>query len=339
MTSSVDLKPLFQTLLCSTSEEFEVVRLLSEIKTILQNKSEPLSQTYESSTDVCLSQGVAINPELAAQCFSDYLRTHRFMLGTYQCVSQLLEQGMKPVTILYAGTGPFATIVLPLLYLFDQDQIEISAIEINTDAYRAANHLLYQLGKEDYFKSFHLADAITYTTDNKYDIIISETMDKALCREPQLAIFNNLVSYLSPTGYLIPECIKVDLVASSIYLEKDVPYYVFDDVETRILNMQHRQFIDTIVCADKVFFENNMLIPNQQLFLKSIETQHVNDNLNELIFLTEVKIFGNVILLEDDSTLTKKYICYSFAENEKGKEFDLFYLNNESPRIALFQKS
>lgn len=339
MATSSHLKQLFETLLNNKSDNTAIIRLLMDIKTILLNKSEPTSQTYELSTDICLSQGVAINPELAAQCFSDYLRTHRFMLGTFQCVSQLVKDGSKPVSILYAGTGPFATIVLPLLYLFDQDQIEITAIEINRDAYRAANHLICQLEKENYFKSFLLADAITFKTDNKYDVIISETMDKALCREPQLAIFNNLVRYLSPKGYLIPEYIKVDLVASSIYLEKDVPYYVFDDAETRILNMKHRQFIDTIVCADKAFFENNILISNQPLFLRSIDTQLVNDNLNELVFLTEVKVFGNVILLEDDSTLTKKYICYSFAVNEKGKAFDLFYLNNESPRIALFPKN
>lgn len=338
MASQTNLKQLFQALLRANPDDKTIIELLIEIGAILQLESEPISNTYESSSDVCLSQGVAINPELAAKCFTDYLRTHRFMLGAYQCVLQLLEQQQKTVRILYAGTGPFATIVLPLIYLFDQDQIEISAIEINSDAHRAANHLIHQLGKENYFKFFLLADAITYSTDKKYDIIISETMDKALCREPQLAIFNNLVNYLSPNGHLIPEYIKVDLVASSIYLEKDVPYYVFDDNETRVLNERHRQFIDTVVCADRVFFENHKLTPNQNIFLKSIETSHIRENLNELIFITEVKVFDNVVLLEDDSTLTKKYICYSFAENEKGKAFDLFYLNNNSPRIALFHK-
>ena len=338
MASSVKLKHLFKTLLCTNPDEKAAIKLLTEIETILQMESEPISETYESSSDVCLSQGVAINPELAAKCFSDYLRTYRFMLGAYQCVFKQVKQQVKPVRILYAGTGPFATIILPLLYLFDQDQIEISAIEINSDAHRAATHLINQLGKDKYFKSFLLADAITYSTDKKYDIIISETMDKALCREPQLAIFNNLVNYLSPNGYLIPEYIKVDLVASSIYLEKDVPYYVFDDNETRVSNERHRQFIDTIVCADRAFFENHKFTPNQNIFLKSIETSHIKENLNELIFITEVKVFDDVVLLEDDSTLTKKYICYSFAENERGKAFDLFYLNNESPRIALFHK-
>lgn len=338
MASQTNLKHLFHNLLRTNPNDRTIIKLLTEIEAILQLESEPKSDTYESSSDVCLSQGVAINPELAAKCFTDYLRTHRFMLGAYQCVLQLLEQQRNPVRILYAGTGPFATIILPLFYLFDQDQIEISAIEINNDAHRAATHLIHQLAKENYLKSFLLADAITYSAEKQYDIIISETMDKALCREPQLAIFNNLVNYLSPNGYLIPESIKVNLVASSIYLEKDVPYYVFDDNETRVLNECHRQFIDTIICADRVFFENHKFIPNQNIFLKSIKTSNIKENLNELIFITEVKVFNNVVLLEDDSTLTKKYICYSFAENEKGKAFDLFYLNNESPRIALFPK-
>jgi len=195
------------------------------------------------------------------------------------------------------------------------------------------------LKKEKYFDSFLLADAISYTPNSEFDIIISETMDKALTREPQLAIFSNLVNYLSPHGYLIPECIKVDLFATSVYLEKDVPYYCFDETETRRLNQEHRQYIDNIICADLHFFKTHKLIPNQSLFLKTVKTSHIKKNLNELIFITEVKVFNDVGLLEDDSTLTKKYICYSFAEPDKGKAFDVHYLNNDSPRIALTPKN
>ncbi len=261
------------------------------------------------------------------------------MLGAYLCTLKLLNQRTKPIRILYAGTGPYATIVLPLLYLFSDEEISITAIEINNDSYVAASHLIRKLEKEKYFDSFLLTDAITYTPNTEFDIIISETMDKALTREPQLAIFSNLINYLSPAGHLIPECIKVDLVASSIYLEKDVPYYCFDDTETRQVNQKHRQFIDNVICADRQFFEMHKLIPNQSLLLKTVKTSNIKRNLNELIFITEVKVFDNVVLLEDDSTLTKKYICYSFTEMDKGKEFDLHYLNNGSPRIALAHRS
>lgn len=332
-----NIKFLFEELLKVTTDDTTAINLLKEIEAILAIESN--SNTDESITDVLLSQGVAINPKLAAQCFTDYLRTHRFMLGTYQCVLQLINQGIKPVQILYAGTGPFATIVLPLLYLFSEDEISITTIEINNDSYKAANRLIRKLKKEKYFDSTLLTDAITYSPDREFDIIISETMDKALTREPQLAIFSNLINYLSPTGQLIPECIKVDLVASSIYLEKDVPYYCFDDKETRQVNQKHRQFIDNVISADRHFFETQTLIPNQSLFLKTVKTSQITENLNELIFTTELVVFDDVVLLEDDSTLTKKYICYSFTAMDKGKEFDVHYLNNDSPRIALTPKN
>ena len=328
-----NIKFLFEELLKATNDDITAINLLKEIEAILAIESN--NNADESITDVLLSQGIAINPKLAAQCFTDYLRTHRFMLGTYQCVLQLINQGIKPVQILYAGTGPYATIVLPLLYLFCEEEISITTIEINNNSYAAANHLIRKLKKEKHFDSSLLADAITYAPNRKFDIIISETMDKALTREPQLAIFSNLINYLSPSGHLIPECIKVDLVASSIYIEKDVPYYCFDDKETRQVNQKHRQFIDNVICADRHFFETHTLIPNQSLFLKTVKTNKIKENLNELIFTTEVIVFSNVALLEDDSTLTKKYICYSFANMDKGKEFDIHYLNNDSPRIAL----
>lgn len=329
-----DIKNLFEKLMSVANNNTKAINLLKEIEAILLLES--TNCIDESATsDIGLSQGIAINPKLAAQCFTDYLRTHRFMLGTYLCVLNQLNQKTKPIQILYAGTGPYATIVLPLLYLFSEEEISITAIEINENSYTAANSLIGKLKKGKYFDSFLLTDAITYTTDKKFDIVISETMDKALTREPQLAIFSNLVTYLASNGSLIPECIKVDLVASSVYLEKDVPYYCFDDIETRQLNKKHRQFIDNVICANRQFFETQKLIPNQNLFLKTIMTSHIEENLNELIFNTEVVIFDKVELLEDDSTLTKKHICYSFSPENKGKVFDLYYLNTGSPRIEL----
>ena len=330
------IRPLFEELLNSIDDK-AAVNLLKEIGAIFELES--TGETDDSLADIGLSQGIAINPSLAAQCFTDYLRTHRFMQGAYRCVQKLLSWRAKPVRILYAGTGPYATIVLPLLYLFSEEEISITAIEINHNSYNAANHLMRKLKKEKYFESILLADAITYIPNKEFDIIISETMDKALTREPQMAIFSNLINYLSPEGYLIPECIKIDLVASSIYLEKDVPYYCFDDKETRKQNLKHRQFIDTVIYVDRHFFETYKLLPNQGLYLKTLETCQIKENLNELIFITEVRVFDNIVLLEDDSTLTKKYICYSFTENDKGKEFDIHYLNSDRPRMALTPKA
>lgn len=329
-----NIKALFEELLKTTNDDTKIISLLKEIEAILVLES--VNDIGESVTDIGLSQGIAINPKLAAQCFTDYLRTHRFMLGAYQCSSDLLNQVSKPIRILYAGTGPYATIVLPLLYLFNEEEISITAIEINQDSYTAANHLVRNLRKERYFDSFLLADAINYCTNKEFDIIISETMDKALTREPQLAIFSNLIKYLSPKGYLIPECIKVDLIASSVYLEKETSYNI---PETRLINQQHRQFIDNVICANRYFFETYRFNPNQSIFLKTINTNQIPENLNELIFLTKVIVFNDISLSEDDSEITKKYICYSFTKENKGKVFDLYYLNNNSPRIVLTPRS
>lgn len=58
------------------------------------------------------------------------------------------------------------------------------------------------------------------------------------------------------------------MVASSVFLEKNVDYNCITDTQTRDKNWEHRQFIDTIVRVNKRFFEGNKLEPNQELLLK-----------------------------------------------------------------------
>jgi len=329
---------LFNKLLKEGIEIKNIILLLTE----LENEFKAIAKSYgiaKTNYDIELTQGVAINPNLAAQCFSDYLRTHRFMLGVYRCVCDLRAATSNQLRILYAGTGPYATIILPLLYLFNPNDIAITAIEINPDSLGSVQRIMEFLGKQHYFESITLADATTYSPTGHFDIIISETMDKALSREPQLAIFSNLVQFLSPNGHLIPECIRVNLLASSIKLEKNVPYNQFDDKQTCEINRQHRHHIENVICANIDFYNNYHLTPGTNIYLRTVSTKEISPLLNELLFITEVVVYKNIELLEDDSNITKKYIGYSFVDADRGKNFDVFYLNNQSPRLELSVKS
>ncbi len=285
-------------------------------------------------TDIILTKGIAINPELARNCFQDYFRTYSFMYGVYKCATEKLKQHSTKLNILYAGTGPYLTIILPLLFLLSNKEINITALEINEHSHFISKQLIKELKKESYFKLVSCCDALTYATADRFDIIISETMDKALSREPQVAIFSNLINYLKPNGHLIPEFIKVNLLASSVYLEKKVmPKWMHNSINQNYNH--HRQFVDCILIANKPFYKMIKKTKSNQYWLKSIRTKDIKRNLNELLLITEINVYDDIFIKENESWITQKTICYSLTDECYGKNFDVFYVNDQNPRIEL----
>lgn len=65
--------------------------------------------------DLRLASGLALSPRLAAQCLLDGPRTAAFLRGTLAAISEALRRFPdEAIEIVYAGTGPFATLALPL---------------------------------------------------------------------------------------------------------------------------------------------------------------------------------------------------------------------------------
>jgi hypothetical protein len=65
--------------------------------------------------------GVAIGTTWAALCIDDVLRTKRFVSGLYHAIKTVADRRAGPVHVLYAGTGPWATLVLPLTSRFSPE--------------------------------------------------------------------------------------------------------------------------------------------------------------------------------------------------------------------------
>ena len=66
--------------------------------------------------DSLLKDGVAISPEAAAHCVHDTQRSVVFIRAAFAAIKAAQKRFTNgPIDILYAGCGPFATILLPLL--------------------------------------------------------------------------------------------------------------------------------------------------------------------------------------------------------------------------------
>lgn len=158
-----------------------------------------------------LPTGKAISPADAARCTNDPVRTAMFLRGAAAAFDALSEQlSGCALEVVYAGTGPLAPLVVPLLASERWSHARVTFIDVNDASIAAVRRIVELLGDREMHR-FIVADATSYQHGSPIHLVISETMQRALTVEPQVAIATNLVAQLHPLGVMIPECIRVDL--------------------------------------------------------------------------------------------------------------------------------
>lgn len=191
---------------------------IQHYKEILQSLAPIDLENLENRKDIQAKGGLAIGPAWAALCIDDMARTRQFVKGISQAINTVLSKKTDhtPVEILYAGTGPFATLVLCLLPRYTPQQIQLTLLEINPISFQAVQKVFEQLGLQAFVRDFIQENAVTYHIKHTPDIIISETMIRALDKEPQVAIMMNLLDQVGSTTLMIPQNIRLSLGVSRL---------------------------------------------------------------------------------------------------------------------------
>jgi ectoine hydroxylase-related dioxygenase (phytanoyl-CoA dioxygenase family) len=162
------------------------------------------------------TQGKAVSPTTAAQCAEDVERTRVFMQGVFAAIQQKLQQkNNQKIDVLYAGTGPFGLLLVPLLPLFSTGQIQVTLLDIHADSLEKLQRVIRCLNVADFIVHCEQVDACAWKTHQVFDLVISETMRQGLIQEPQVSIFAHLQQFLKDDGWLIPEVIRLDLWLSA----------------------------------------------------------------------------------------------------------------------------
>lgn len=162
-----------------------------------------------------LPTGKAIGPADAARCTSDPIRTAMFLRGVAAAFDELTEHlPGGALEVVYAGTGPLAPLVVPLLALERWPSARVTFIDINDASVAAVRRIVGLFGDSERHR-FVVADAASYQHRRPIHLVVSETMQRALSVEPQVALAVNLVAQLHPAGVMVPECVRIDLCEAS----------------------------------------------------------------------------------------------------------------------------
>ncbi len=295
------------------------------------------------SDDTFLSQGVALNPRAAAYCIKDYQRSVAFIRGAYAAIKVLRQRAgsARRTKILYAGCGPFATLLLPLLHLFKPDELNVHLLDIHQQSLDSVSNLINSLGLSEYEIKLVQADACTYQTPDSFDLIIVETMQKALEQEPQLAVTANLAHQLATNGLFIPEEISVELCLAHLEDEKEAYEACGHIDKERLLREGKRHQICNLIrlsaSSAKALIDQtqNQATPEIDLGTTTIPSINQLNSYQPLLF-TRITVFSEHTLDDYESSLTLPSRCMDLEPLEAKASFQGAYVVGSYPKIQFY---
>lgn len=323
----------------SVTEEIEAAKQLSFF---LTQSYQHKTNTIQKDNEVITSGGIALSSFDAALCLDDYIRTTRFLKGVYAAVQDLFQRfPEQKIHILYAGCGPYATLMLPLLPLFKSEQLEVILLDINAESVSSVNLLIDTLGLQDYQLTVMQADAIQYQKPASWPLhlLVTETMFHALIREPQVSITTNLAAQLEPEGILIPESIHIDLVYSFFgnepYLKSDAKVF-YDMCFTGSVAYPQRYVVERLFTINK---EREFLTlvdkSTHTVTSKYYDLPEEYSTFPDICLFTRINIYKNQMLDSAESYITNPYCVASIPNFMDDRTYRLVYHIDHVPKWIL----
>lgn len=156
-----------------------------------------------------LPGGLALAPGAAAQCILDSVRTVRFLRGVALALDEARRRFPgESLEVVYAGSGPFAPLVLPLMIAHPLRDVRLTLLDCHRPAIDSLHALLARLGLESAVQVVH-CDAACYDHGRPIHLVVTETLQRALAREPFVPVVRNLRGQLARAGLLVPARVAV----------------------------------------------------------------------------------------------------------------------------------
>jgi len=302
----------------------------------------PNSSFSAWADDSLLHSGVAINPQAAAHCVRDYQRSVVFIRGVYAALCALkIRFAGAPLEILYAGCGPFATLLLPLLGRFPPSELNITLLDIHQRSLDSANLLLEHFGFSAHSVSTVRGDACFYKHPKKLQLVIAETMQKSLEQEPQFAVTANLAQQICPEGVFIPQRIDVSLCLADLEQEKNL-YKEQNATSVKApKNSARRHFITTLctLSADNAAAQRQAAAHNSHTNVLELQPTSLEipqlDNISRLnaALFTQIIVYQQYCLDDYQAEITLPARCHELEPLCGGERYTVSYQLGTYPKF------
>ncbi len=297
------LAPIAATLLEEKEDMAAIAQATSGLFDLLTEITDLDAHRLSGLSPVLTTSGKAIGTYWASMCIQDMLRTKRFVRGLFESIKAARKLFPAiPVHVLYAGSGPFGTLALPAMTVFGAQEVQFTFLEINPVSVAMLQKTIEAFNLTDYVREIIQTDATSYVPSSEIHILLTETMQYALTKEPQVAITQHLVPFLHPNGFLVPEeiVIRAGLLNPAMALTRQMD---FTNPPEHYIHFLKDIFVfnrDTAVSFSESFPKVAVEIdPKVSLLFP------------ELNLFTLIRIFENVTLSPWESGLTlPKRICH-----------------------------
>ncbi|MCG6118650.1 MAG: hypothetical protein MEQ07_10740 [Aquimonas sp.] len=157
-----------------------------------------------------LDCGRALSPLEAARCVLDFQRTTTLLRAVDAGLRTCMQQA-DTVEVLYAGCGPFAPLLLPLLARYPASRLQATLLDVHATALARAQALCSVAGVRDRLRPSLCADAARVQLPQalRPRLLIVEVMQRALEKEPQVAVLANLLPQCAAGALVVPQRIRV----------------------------------------------------------------------------------------------------------------------------------
>lgn len=332
-----ELRRITEILLKPEDDYGELTPAINDLYSLFLSVSELEVDDPQNREDIYVSGGKAIGTTWAAMCVKELMRTKYFLRGLYKGIKEAQKRFPNTrIHILYAGTGPFATLAIPMTTAFTNEEISFTFLEINPLSIDLLNKTIRTFNAESYIKEIIQCDATVYQTDKSdpIHIVLTETMLNALQKEPQVSITINLVPQMLPDGILIPQNIKID--AALMNPKKNIERMTTPDFG----NQKYYHFIKTIFELNKTTpecysIESIAAISSYTFPEVLVELpQDLDPDYNELSLLTHIQVYDDVELTNWQCSLTlPKKITYIDDKNTPSNKMSFQYVISDTPRF------
>ena len=295
-----------------------------EIKSIFESLAEQISHR---ASNIALGEtrtklGLAISPTMAAMCLDDFARTVTFVRGLHEAIMDLRRTiTSRPVRVLYAGCGPWATLAIPVMSVLSSPEATFTLLDIHDASIASVRELVERLGLSASIAALVTADASEYSISQQPDILLIEMMRAALESEPQVAVAMNLVRE-SPHARMIPEDVRVflSLVDQSVRLDGEIESVVFEK---------------TIEVGEVISFNKTSIEQFEKFATTSIQLPDFDPDRYRPMLTTTVRVYSDHLLLGNDSGITLPKPLPLNPPPGPGETLDFQYEIGERPGVRV----